>query len=218
MKSIAQKIVVLVFLFVCAAWVLRGFQLAWIQTAPGAAATTQRQPGTAPADAATCQTTEPSVASPYLSVAHDAAVRAGVDPLVFTWQIFAESSFNPTAHNITSGAEGIAQFMPETAAGLGIDPWNPTAALAAAANNDAGHLKQFAEQAQSLAAHYGGNEPRYRYGLALAAYNAGPGATTNAWNQAYGWGATWPANDSWAWLARLPGETQRYVQKILGCW
>ena len=55
-------------------------------------------------------------------------------------------------------------------------------------------------------------------GLALAAYNAGPGAPTSAWNQAYDWGSTWPANGSWAWLSRLSGETQQYVQKILGCW
>ena len=68
--------------------------------------------------------------SPYLAVAHDAAVRAGVDPLVFTWQIFAESSFRPNAVSAT-GAEGIAQFQPETAAGLGIDPWNPSQTLAA---------------------------------------------------------------------------------------
>ena len=155
--------------------------------------------------------------SPYVAMAHDAAVRAGVDPLVFTWQIFAESSFNPNAAS-PAGAEGIAQFKPETAAGLGIDPWNPAQALQAAANDDAGHLKQFAEQAQSLAAHYGGNQTRYDYGLALAAYNAGPGAPTSAWNQAYGWGSTWPANGAWAWLSRLSGETQRYVQKILGCW
>ena len=216
MKSIAQKALILVFVFVCAAWLIRGFQLAWIQTSAGAAAT-QMQPGAAPADPATCHTTEPPVHSPYLSVAHDAAVKAGIDPLVFTWQIFAESSFQPTVRS-ASGAEGIAQFMPETAAGLGIDPWNPTEALAAAATDDAGHLKQFAEQAASLAAHYGGHQTRYDYGLALAAYNAGPGATTSAWNQTYGWGSTWPASGSWAWLARLPGETQRYVQTILGCW
>ena len=217
MRSIAQKALALIFVFVCAAWLIRGFQLAWIQTSAGAANTTLMQPGTAPADPATCHTTEPQVDSPYLAVAHDAAIRAGIDPLVFTWQIFAESSFNPHAAS-PAGAEGIAQFLPETAAGLGIDPWNPTQALAAAATDDAGHLKQFAEQAQRLAAHYGGPATRYAYGLALAAYNAGPGAPTNAWNQAYGWGSTWPANGSWAWLWRLSGETQRYVQKILGCW
>ena len=217
MKSIAQKAVILFFAFACATLCLRGFQLAWVQTSAGAASTTQRQPGTAPADPATCRATEPLVDSPYVSKARNAAVKAGIDPLVFTWQIFAESSFNPNAWSAT-GAEGIAQFMPETAAGLGLDPWNPTEALKASANDDAGHLKQFAEQAASLAAHYGGQQVRYDNGLALAAYNAGPGATSSAWNQAYGWGATWPATGSWAWLSRLSGETQRYVQKILGCW
>jgi soluble lytic murein transglycosylase-like protein len=107
--------------------------------------------------------------------------------------------------------------MPETAQGMGIDPWNPRQALEASARLDAGHLKQFAQQAQALAKHYGGIVARYAYGLALAAYNAGPGATKGAWNRAYANGTRWPDSGPWAWLKWLAGETQRYVSAILGC-
>ena len=103
----------------------------------------------------------------------------------------------------------------ETARGLGVNPFDPAQALQAAARLDAGHLRQFATQAKLLAAHYGGNRLRYQYGLALAASNAGPGATTRAWQRAYG--AGWPAQGAWVWLERLPAVTQRYVPGILGC-
>jgi len=91
--------------------------------------------------------------------ARAAALQAGIDPDIFVRQIQQESGFNPTAKS-GAGALGIAQFMPGTAAGLGIDPTDPYAALDAAARMDAQNLKQ-----------YGGDWSR-----TLAAYNAGPGA------------------------------------------
>src|SRR5215471_16732916 len=90
--------------------------------------------------------------------ARQAAQKAGIDPDIFVRQIQQESGFNPTAKS-GAGAIGIAQFMPGTAQGMGIDPTDPYAALEAAARLDAQHLKQ-----------YGGDWSR-----ALAAYNAGPG-------------------------------------------
>ena len=116
-----------------------------------------------------------------------------------------------------AGAEGIAQFEPETAQGLGIDPWNPNQALEGAARLDAAHLAQFTDDAQALAAHYGGNAARYDYGLALAADDAGPGATNWAWGQTYGNGTHWPGSGPWAWLTWLGRETRAYVPAILGC-
>lgn len=166
--------------------------------------------------AASCQNSDPPTSSPYLAEARASAARQGVEPLVFAWQIWQESNYHPDALS-PAGAEGIAQFMPETARGMGIDPWNPTQALEAAARLDAAHLTQFAEAAQQLAAQYGGNEARYAYGLALSAYNAGPGATQGAWNQAYTNGTRWPDSGPWTWLTLLAGETQRYVPNILGC-
>lgn len=58
-----------------------------------------------------------------------------------------------------AGAQGLMQFMPTTAAALGVNPWDPAQAIDGAARLLAGHLHQF------------GSVP-----LALAAYNAGSGA------------------------------------------
>jgi len=90
--------------------------------------------------------------------ARQAAQKAGIDPDVFVRQIQQESGFNPSARS-GAGAIGIAQFMPGTAAGMGVDPHDPYAALDAAARLDAQHLQQ-----------YGGD-----WSKALAAYNAGAG-------------------------------------------
>lgn len=57
-----------------------------------------------------------------------------------------------------AGAQGIAQFMPATAKGMGIDPLNTDQAIQGAARKLAAHYKQFGS-----------------WQLALAAYNAGAG-------------------------------------------
>ena len=93
-----------------------------------------------------------------IDVARQAASSAGIDPEIFTRQIQQESGFNPNAKS-GAGALGIAQFMPGTAQGMGIDPTDPVQALTAAAKLDAQNLQ-----------HYGGD-----WGKALAAYNAGGG-------------------------------------------
>src|SRR5262245_30117549 len=90
-------------------------------------------------------------------MARSAARRHGLDPQVFLRQINQESGFNPRAQS-PAGARGIAQIMPATARGWGVNPDNPHEALDAAAKNMAGYVRQF------------GN-----YGDALRAYNAGPG-------------------------------------------
>lgn len=63
------------------------------------------------------------------------AINNGVPPALFLWQIGQESSWNPNAQN--GNATGIAQFMPSTARGFGIDPTDPVASLNAAAQYDA---------------------------------------------------------------------------------
>lgn len=95
----------------------------------------------------------------FQDYAKAAAQRAGIDPNVFSAQIQQESGFNPNAKS-PAGAIGIAQFMPETAAGVGLDPTDPYASLDAAAAEDAKRLKQ-----------YDGD-----WGKTLASYNAGAGA------------------------------------------
>jgi hypothetical protein len=161
----------------------------------------------------TCRSTEPPTDSPWLAVAQFDAEKYQLDPLAFDWKIYQESGFNP---NVTSpaGALGIAQFMPASAQGMGIDPTDPAQALDASAKLDAGHIRNYVDRARALADHYGGSSARYGYALALAAYNAGPGATESAWNSAFGSG--WPESP-WAWLWQMAGETQRYVPNILGC-
>jgi Transglycosylase SLT domain len=87
------------------------------------------------------------------------ASRWNVSPGLLAAQLMAESGFNPRAVS-PSGALGIAQFMPSTARGYGLrDPFDPVAAIDAQAHLMSDLLHRF----RSVP-------------LALAAYNAGPGA------------------------------------------
>lgn len=72
-----------------------------------------------------------------------------------------ESGGNASAVS-PAGAEGLMQLMPSTAAGYGVDPFDPNASIVAAAKILSGDLHQF-----------GNSVP-----LALAAYNAGAGAVS----------------------------------------
>ncbi|MHB1555164.1 MAG: lytic transglycosylase domain-containing protein, partial [Acidimicrobiales bacterium] len=87
-----------------------------------------------------------------------AGARYGVSPTLLAAIARQESGFSPDAVS-TSGAEGVMQFMPGTAAGLGITPFTPAQAVDGAARLVSGYIRQF------------GSVP-----LALAAYNAGPSA------------------------------------------
>ena len=136
--------------------------------------------------------TPPPIALPksqYVAIARQDAINAGISPDYFVRQINQESGFNPNALSPT-GAEGIAQFEPGTAAGLGLNPLDPVAALNAAA-----HLMA------SYSHTYGGN-----YAMALAAYNGGSGTVQYAIN------ACGQAN----WMNCLPGQTRNYILVIMG--
>jgi soluble lytic murein transglycosylase-like protein len=86
-----------------------------------------------------------------------ASQRWNVGAALLSAQIYAESGFNPFARSPV-GAQGIAQFMPGTAAGYGLsNPFDPAAAIDAQAHLMHDLLRQL------------GSVP-----LALAAYNAGP--------------------------------------------
>ena len=75
-----------------------------------------------------------------------------MDPSIFERQIAAESGFDPGAHS-PAGAQGIAQFMPATARGLGINPLNPKQALHGAAKLMAGYVHQFGSYEKALQAY-----------------------------------------------------------------
>jgi soluble lytic murein transglycosylase-like protein len=95
---------------------------------------------------------------PYLVLAKDAARRHGVPEDLFLRLVQQESGWNATARS-NKGAYGLAQLMPATARKLGVDREDPAANL----DGGARYLKQ---QYQTFGS----------WRLALAAYNAGPGA------------------------------------------
>ena len=102
---------------------------------------------------------EPRAGSlPDGSVVDAVAARHGVDPLLVHAVISVESAHRPDAVS-PAGARGLMQLMPGTARDLGVaDPFDP------AANVEAGvsYLRRLADEFGTV--------------LAIAAYNAGPGA------------------------------------------
>ena len=95
----------------------------------------------------------------------------------------AESNYNAVAVS-PAGARGLMQLMPGTARSLGVDPNDPTQAVNGAARLLSGLIKQFDG----------------RVDLALAGYNAGPGAV-----QRYGGVPPY-------------SETRSYVQRVTSNW
>lgn len=93
-----------------------------------------------------------------------ASQQSGIPANVLAAQIQQESGFDPTAVSST-GAEGIAQFEPDTAASNGVNPHDTWSSISGMAKLDAEYQKEFGS-----------------LDLALAAYNAGPGAVQNAGN------------------------------------
>jgi hypothetical protein len=86
-----------------------------------------------------------------------AATHWDVSAALLAAQLMAESNFNPYAGS-PAGAQGIAQFIPSTAAAYGLrDPFDPDEAIDAEAHLMSDLIDQF-------------GSPQ----LALAAYNAGP--------------------------------------------
>jgi cell wall-associated NlpC family hydrolase len=97
---------------------------------------------------------------PYANLFTSAAGRYGVDASLLAAVASTESSFDAGAVS-PAGAQGLMQFMPATAAGLGVNPLDPSSAVDGAAR----YLKSLTQQ-------FGTTE------LALAAYNAGPGTVS----------------------------------------
>ena len=117
----------------------------------------------------------------YETYARAAARDQRIPEDLFLRLVEAESGWNPRAGS-SAGAQGLTQLMPATARGLGVsDPFDPVDNL----NGGARYLRQQYDRFK-------------RWDLALAAYNAGPGAV-----QRHG---------------GIPpfAETQAYVPKVLG--
>jgi soluble lytic murein transglycosylase-like protein len=94
----------------------------------------------------------------YAGMARDAARRHGVPEDLFLRLVQQESNFNPNARS-NKGAIGLAQLMPGTAQYLRVNPNDP-------AQNLDGGARYLKEQYSKFG----------QWPLALAAYNAGPGA------------------------------------------
>ena len=97
----------------------------------------------------------------YIPLFVDAGHRWGVDPALLAAVASAESGFNALAQS-PAGAQGLMQFMPATAAEMGVDPWEPGSAIDGAAR----YLRKSLDQFGSV-------------DLAVASYNAGRGAVAN---------------------------------------
>jgi hypothetical protein len=158
------------------------------EVAPGTGGKAESTPGTggiaAPGDGAAgfARGSVPGfVPSRFAPALTRAAQRWNVSATLLAAQIYAESSFNPFARS-RAGALGIAQFMPGTAKAMGLDdPFDAGQAIDAQAHLMRDLLRRF------------GSVP-----LALAAYNAGPGAVAAC--------GCIPDN----------AETRGYVARILG--
>ncbi|CTQ51006.1 lytic transglycosylase domain-containing protein [Jannaschia donghaensis] len=96
--------------------------------------------------------------SAWIDTARTAARRNGIPEDLFLRLVRQESGWNPNARS-HKGAMGLAQLMPGTARALGVDANNP-------AQNLEGGARYLAIQYRKFGS----------WRLALAAYNAGPGA------------------------------------------
>lgn len=115
-----------------------------------------------------------------------AARRNGLPAEFLAATLLQESAFDPRAIS-AAGAVGIAQFMLSTAQEEGIDPFDPFSAIAGAAQLLSSYVRAYSAAADP-------------YALALAAYNAGPGAVAQ-----YGGVPPYP-------------ETRAYIADIVDRW
>ena len=88
-----------------------------------------------------------------------AAARWNVSAALLAGQLMAESGFDPNAGS-SAGAQGIAQFMPSTAASYGLaNPFDPAEAIDAEAHLMSDLIRQFGSPELALAAYNAGSAP-----------------------------------------------------------
>jgi soluble lytic murein transglycosylase len=136
---------------------------------------------------------------PLAPVFEQAAQASGVPATLLAAVARQESRFSPSVRSV-AGAVGLLQLMPETAAELAGGPLSTTDLEDPRRNARLGarYLAQLLEQWQ-------GNPL-----LAVASYNAGPGAVT-------GWIQPGLSGQPELWVEAIPyPETRLYVKKVLG--
>ncbi|MEM7285192.1 MAG: lytic transglycosylase domain-containing protein [Actinomycetota bacterium] len=118
----------------------------------------------------------------------EAGARHGVDPALLKAVAWTESNFRPDAVS-HAGAQGLMQIMPGTADGLGVNPMDPPQAVDGAAR----YLRQQLDRFGDLR-------------LALAAYNAGPGAVEQH-------GGVPPYDETIGYVAKVVDRYQRLANR-----
>ena len=104
-----------------------------------------------------------AVPAAYAGTIEQAAASNGIPASLLAALLYHESRFEPGAVS-SAGAEGIAQFMPATAAGMGVDPTNPTQSIEGAAQLLGSYTRQFGSYADALAAYDAGSSAVEHYG------------------------------------------------------
>jgi soluble lytic murein transglycosylase-like protein len=103
-----------------------------------------------------------NAATPHAALFNEAGARWGIPPTVLAGMAYVESRFQNDVVS-QAGAVGMMQFLPSTAASMGVNPHDPNSAIDGAAR----HLRTALDRFGSL-------------DMAIGAYNIGPGAMARA--------------------------------------
>jgi len=103
-----------------------------------------------------------NAATPHAALFNEAGARWGIPPTVLAGMAYVESRFQNDAVS-QAGAVGMMQFLPSTAASMGVNPHDPSSAIDGAAR----YVRTALDRFGSL-------------DMAIGAYNIGPGAMARA--------------------------------------
>jgi soluble lytic murein transglycosylase-like protein len=103
-----------------------------------------------------------NAATPHAALFNEAGARWGIPPTVLAGMAYVESRFQNDVVS-QAGAVGMMQFLPSTAASMGVNPYDPNSAIDGAAR----YVRTALDRFGSL-------------DMAIGAYNIGPGAMARA--------------------------------------
>ncbi|MCX6520739.1 MAG: transglycosylase SLT domain-containing protein [Actinobacteria bacterium] len=125
-----------------------------------------------------------AASTPHAAVFEAAGARYGIPAKVLAAIGYVESRFRPDAVS-SAGAVGMMQFLPSTAASMGVDPYDPASAI----DGTARYLRSALDRFGSL-------------DEAIASYNVGPGAIARA-------GGVQPGSQAERYLTKVLDATGR---------